>query len=440
MREYFQKIIEHLKTQLRGDEHFSANLSGESSDFCRFNQGKVRQAGQVEDFRLGIRLLKGKTHILGDMTLSRNWELDRNKLDDKVVILRDLLDQLPEDPYFLSKTLVESSTRQHLEKLAPAATIVKDVLELTSEFDFVGILATGNISRGFANSFGQLNWYETETFNLDWSLYLHSDKAVKQNLAGLNWNKVDFANKLDQARQELAILKKPSIDIKPGKYRVYLSPSALSEVFGLISWSSFGIKNLQSKTSSLLKLYEGQQRLSPLVNLRECTAGGTAPDFDKLGFLKPSESVLIEAGQFKNPLISARSGIEFDLAHNGANEREAPESLALDPGELPMSEVLNTLGTGLYINNLWYLNFSDQNSCRMTGMTRFAAFWVENGKITAPFNVMRFDESLYRMLGDNLVALTKERELLLDPSTYNQRATSSQHLPGAIIKDVSFTL
>ena len=26
----------------------------------------------------------------------------------------------------------------------------------------------------------------------------------------------------------------------------------------------------------------------------------------------------------------------------------------------------------------------------MTGMTRFASFWVEHGKIVAPVNVMRF--------------------------------------------------
>lgn len=40
---------------------------------------------------------------------------------------------------------------------------------------------------------------------------------------------------------------------------------------------------------------------------------------------------------------------------------------------------------------LWYLNFSDRPGGRITGMTRFASFWVEDGRIVAPLNVMRFD-------------------------------------------------
>ena len=109
-------------------------------------------------------------------------------------------------------------------------------------------------------------------------------------------------------------------------------------------------------------------------------------------------------------------------------------------GDLPRSEILQRLDTGIFINNLWYLNYSDRNACRMTGMTRFATFWVENGAIQAPLNVMRFDETLYRMLGDNLVGLTRERELLMDPNTYHSRSTNSAKLPGALVDDFTFTL
>ena len=54
----------------------------------------------------------------------------------------------------------------------------------------------------------------------------------------------------------------------------------------------------------------------------------------------------------------------------------------------------------------------------MTGMTRFATFWVENGKVVAPVNVLRFDDTLYRLLGSKLEALTAETELLLDGESY----------------------
>jgi predicted Zn-dependent protease len=102
--------------------------------------------------------------------------------------------------------------------------------------------------------------------------------------------------------------------------------------------------------------------------------------------------------------------------------------------------VLQRLDTGVYMNNVWYLNYSDRSACRMTGMTRFATFWVEHGVIQAPLNVMRFDASIYRMLGEHLLGLTAERELVLNTSTYHQRSTGSSRVPGALIDDFNFTL
>jgi predicted Zn-dependent protease len=109
-------------------------------------------------------------------------------------------------------------------------------------------------------------------------------------------------------------------------------------------------------------------------------------------------------------------------------------------GSLPREAVLTQLDTGVYINNVWYLNYSDRSACRLTGMTRFATLWVENGVIQAPLNVMRFDESIYHMLGEHLLDLTAERELILDASTYHCRSTSSSRLPGALVEDFTFTL
>ena len=117
-----------------------------------------------------------------------------------------------------------------------------------------------------------------------------------------------------------------------------------------------------------------------------------------------------------------------------------PGSTRMTAGALPRPAVLARLDTGVYINNVWYLNYSDRSACRITGMTRFATFWVEHGVIQAPLNVMRFDESIYRMLGEHLLELTAERDLILDASSYHRRSTSSGRLPGALVEDFNFTL
>ena len=148
--------------------------------------------------------------------------------------------------------------------------------------------------------------------------------------------------------------------------------------------------------------------------------------------------MLIDAGKLAGSMISPRSAREYGIAANGANADESAGSLDLAAGDLATSEVLARLGTGIFVSNLWYLNFSDRARCRLTGMTRFATFWVEDGVIQAPLNVMRFDDSLFRVLGENLLGLTRERELLIDNSSYGGRGTDSARLPGALVKELMF--
>jgi hypothetical protein len=53
---------------------------------------------------------------------------------------------------------------------------------------------------------------------------------------------------------------------------------------------------------------------------------------------------------------------------------------------------------------------------------------------------MRFDDSLYRMLGDNLIDLTSAREFIVSASTYGQRSVETMRVPGALLGELLFTL
>ena len=128
------------------------------------------------------------------------------------------------------------------------------------------------------------------------------------------------------------------------------------------------------------------------------------------------------------------------MATNGAVEYEYPQSMAVAPGSIPSDAVGEALGTGLYVGNLWYTNFSDRAACRTTGMTRFATFWMEDGDIVAPVNVLRFDDTAYHLLGDRLEGLTDTAEVLLDTATYGERSTDSARLPGALVGAMRFVL
>lgn len=441
MQEYFYRLADELTTLLRGTEVYLCTFSGEESDFVRLNRNAIRQAGTVTQRFLSLTLIDGLRHASGTLSLAGSLDVDRPRLVTLLTTLRAQLPHLPEDPHLLYATEVHSSEHLGTNRLPEdSMAVIAAIQEAGRGLDVVGLYAAGGIYHGFANSLGQRNWFANYSYNFDWSLYSHGDKAVKQCYAGFVWDPHDFARRLEAATAQLAVLTRPPRTITPGRYRVYLAPAAVADILGLLSWGGFGLKDHRTKQTPLLRMTEEGVRLHPGVTIVENTRDGVAPNFQEEGFGKPDRVTLIAGGEFRDCLVSPRSAKEYGVPTNGASRSEAPESLEMLAGDIPAADILRHLDTGVYINHVWYLNYSDRTTCRITGLTRFATLWVEDGVIRAPLTVMRFDETLYRMLGEQLLGLTREREFLLDPSTYGARSTGSSRVPGALIADFSFTL
>jgi predicted Zn-dependent protease len=438
MKSQFYELAARLERELAPTETLLCNFSAERSDFVRFNQARVRQAGSVEQRYLNLRLVRARRQASATITLAGDGD-DAALARQTLGRLREALAELPEDPWLLINEAPESSESERRGALAPATAVLEQAMSAAAGRDLVGFYAGGTIYRGFANSLGQRNWHEVDSFNFDWSLYRHSDQAVKTSYAGFDWDAGAFAAKMAQATEQLERLALPRRTIEPGEYRAYLAPHALGEVLGLLCWGGFSARARQTKQSPLMRMEEGRT-LASQVTLSENTAAGVAPAFQADGFVRPPAIALIANGRLGDPLVSPRSAKEYGLTTNAAHGGESPESLDMAAGGLAEREVLQALDRGLYISNLWYLNFSDRPAGRITGMTRFATFWVEGGRIAAPVTPMRFDESVYRLLGETLVDLTRERELLPDSSTYGERQTSSVRLPGALVSALRFTL
>ncbi|MFN8644704.1 MAG: metallopeptidase TldD-related protein, partial [Candidatus Binatia bacterium] len=413
---------------------------GEQSDFVRFNGGCVRQAGTVTQRTLTLDLVEGRRHAAGSLALSGDPADDRARLARLVDELRAIRAQLADDPYLAYAREVRSSERHLRAELPAPDQATAAIAAMARHGDLVGIYAAGAVHAGFANSLGQRNWHTSENFNLDWSYVHEADRAAKGTYAGTAWNLGELERRAELSAEQLSGLRRPPRRLAPGRYRVYLAPAALWELLGVLGWGGFGLRAHRTKTTPLLKMVEEGARLHAAVSLIENTAEGIGPDFQEAGFQRPACVRLIEGGVYRDCLVSPRSAVEYGVETNGAAPSEAPSSIDMAAGSLPVERVLRELGTGIYVGNLWYLNFSDRVACRTTGMTRFATFWVEGGVIQAPIELMRFDETVYRMLGANLVALTAERDFILDPGTYFQRSTDSARLPGALVEDFTLTL
>jgi predicted Zn-dependent protease len=440
VRELFLSVFEQAASKLTGAEVLLGRFSGERSDFVRFNRGQVRQPGNVEQAYLTLELILGKRHATSELSLSGDAPEDVTAAVRALSELRELMAVLPEDPYLLYNQEVASTETTQGAALLSGTELVEYVLHEVRGLDFVGLLAKGPLYRGFANSLGQRNWYEAQTFSLDFSLYAEGDKAVKAGLAGSRFEQAELALELQRARQELSLLSRPARSIPTGEHDVYLAPAALEEIFGLLSWGGFGLRSQRTRTSALSRMLHEGARLRDSLEVSEDLVSCSGPDFQSSGFIKPPRVPLIQGGQLVGALTSPRSAREYGVEPNGAGDEEAPSALSVGAGSLPMAEAAARLGRGLYINNLHYLNYSDRAQGRFTGMTRFAAFWVEGGETVAPVSVMRFDESLYRVFGENLEALSSERRLRPSTSTYGSRSTSGMLLPGAQVRGFRFTL
>lgn len=438
MREHFFTCVDDLVQSLRSGEVLLASYAGEASDFVRINGSRVRQAGSVSQHFVTLELIEGARHAAAETTVAGIGAMDMPVLKRLVEDLRTRLPKLPEDPHLLYATEVNNTERVQPDTLPDTGDVLDGILAAGAGRDLVGIYSGGPIVRGFANSLGQRNWFQAANFNFDWSCYAHTDKAVKCAYAGTEWDPATLARKVATADRELEVIRRPARTIAPGEYRVYLAPSALKEIVRMLGWGGFSLRAHRTGTTPLLRLVRGETQLDAGVTMRENTREGLGPDFSPCGFVKPDSVTLIENGRHHQALVSPRSAREYGVPTTGGSE--GAESLDIAGGNLPAEGILDALGTGLYIKTLWYLNYSDRPAGRITGMTRFATFWVENGVIVDPVNVMRFDETVYRLLGSELVGLTQEREFFPSSHTYFARHVDSIRLPGALINSFRFTL
>jgi predicted Zn-dependent protease len=437
--QHFDALADSVLSSVQDDEAVTLNLSAEETLFVRFNGNKVRQNTNVEQITMALQLQgAGRTTEL-TRNLSGNFDADRAAMQHMLDRARDELAVLPVDPHQVPMEDHGSSDETFRGQLLAPDLVVDAVVGPAEGSDLAGLYAAGSIVRVNRNSKGQRHWFATQTFFMDYSLY-NGSRAVKGSYAGTHWEPAQWAAELAHSKNLLALMDKPLQTIPPGHYRTYLAPRAMADLVGMMGWNALSASAWKQGRSPFKKLADKESRLSPQLHVTENFGLGLTPRFNGLGEVSEKAVPLISAGELTSLLVSSRTSKEFGLTANGATESETPRALDVAPGTLQEKDILQQLGTGLYLSNLHYLNWSDPVSARVTGMTRYACFWVENGEIVGPITDMRWDESLYDALGSKLVALTAHTAIDPAVETYFERALGGSRTPGALIDQFTFTL
>lgn len=387
-QEAFESLRKKLFSILKPKEHLLLGVAGEASQFVRLNGAKIRQIGSVNDISVMLTLIyesaPGTLHkSVRSVTLTGISYVDQDELVRALAYLQTEVRELPADPYAqLSKNHGQSSTEKR-GKLPSLEEAPEELLKPVGTLDLTGIYAGGTGIRAVADSAGTSHWFSTEDFSFDYSLYTSGQRAVKGKFAGQNWDPQPFTKQIESAKIKLELLTRPARKLERGDYRAFLEAPAFSDLVHMLSWGAVSEAAIQQGDSPLQKLRTENLRFSPLFTLCEDFRSGESPRFNSEGELAPERLALFDKGEFKHSLVSARTAKEYGAPSNSAATDESLRAPSVDAGELLEQDILKRLGTGLYLSNLHYLNWSHQTGGRITGMTRFACFWVKKARSSA---------------------------------------------------------
>jgi predicted Zn-dependent protease len=416
------------------------NFSAEDSEFIRFNKSKVRQISSVEQATLDLELHQGSKRASFAINLSRDLDQNRTLIQATLTKLKNEVSQLPDDP-FISPLQNMGTSRTVSQGSLPSTDEFLDFIGQTlAQNDLAGIFIKGETHRANANSLGQKHWFSSQSFVFDYSLYSAKERAIKGSYGGSHFNPMDLRASLNDSLSALKVMDLEKIVLKPNKYRVYLAPAAVKEIVDMLRWHALSMGAYKRGDSPFTDLIENRKKLSPLFTLTEDYSLGLSPKFNERGEVFADRLPIIEKGELKNLFTSTSSEKEFDTKSNFAGEDEAHKSAIIATGTLAREQILKELGTGLYLSNLHYLNWSDKTKGRITGMTRFGCLWVEDGKIVGPIKDLRFDDTLYHLFGESVLNLTNFADTSVENMTYSERHIGGSKTPGILLSEINFTL
>ena len=440
MKSKFKNLSNDLFSYLKKDEVLTLSFNGEESQFIRLNNAKVRQTGLIDDASIQLKFISNNRTCTGSFTISGNQTVDIQRGKSEIERMRSESTQILEDPYIVLPSDLGSSEHITSANGLPFDNAIDAILPAVQGVDFVGILANGKMYRGNANSLGQEQWFETDSFCLDYSLVTKTHQMVKGTFAGSDWNQQNFEKYLNSSKEKLKLMNLDPIKIDKGEYRTWFEPAAVADFIDMFSWNGISEASIQQGCSGFGKMRHDDVRLSNKFSISEDFSTGLVPKFNSDGEVASSRLPIIKDGELVNTLISSRTATEYNKTSNFAESGEFLRSPNMGAGNLSPENVLKNIDTGLFLSNIHYLNWSDNPGGRITGLTRYACFWVKGGEIQGPINTMRFDDSFYKYFGDNLEKVGSETQFIPNTSTYGNREIGGTTCPGILANSFALTL
>jgi predicted Zn-dependent protease len=434
------QCLEHLKSAL--DKHpelkYSLDLSLWQTDFLRFYQSQTNYNISKEMQKLNATIYKGKK--------SCSFEInhpDVTKVDSALVEALQIIDALPEDPDFVD---LENDLR-----LAPPREVVNNIeaIDLKHKTGILTKLAKNAAEHDF-ELYGTFicNYSSTRIVNsngLDKSsthspIYLEvkavhrsSQVTVLETFGGDDFRYFDFETFNDRLMAKIANTKNPVVDVEPGEYEVILAPRCVAEFVSYLSYAM----NAHSldQHSSYFEDKAGQKVFPDHISITDDPHDPEMirQDYGSGGHLYETMA-LIDKGVFKGFLCDQYYHFKLGLPKNG----NTAACLKIAPGHSTLEGMMANVKRGLYISSLHYMNLINAKETSLTGLTRDGTFLIEDGRITAVVNNLRFTEKISRIL-ENTLELEDKAYTIPFSDNYADFDVSTVKAPHARISTFNIT-
>jgi predicted Zn-dependent protease len=207
---------------------------------------------------------------------------------------------------------------------------------------------------------------------------------------------IDIAPIAGQLRSDLRPL--PEREGPLGTFRVLLQPQAVITLLATYGYAALGAAGYaEGRTAVAGRL--GQQVVSDLLTLRDdgTDPAGMPSGFDTEGTPKRNTPLLARGRLVGVVSDRARADVTGGVSTGhgvplawrfGADP--SPSHLLLEPGSATDDELMATLGDGLVVSRLDYVRVLHPKDTLVTGTTRDATYWAENGRLAAWHPSVRF--------------------------------------------------
>ncbi len=248
-----------------------------------------------------------------------------------------------------------------------------------------------------------------------------------------NIEKID--EKIGGNAGRLAKMAKNSKKIEEGVYDIILSPLAFANL--LSYFSSFSSAFAVDSGYSFLGNKIGKKIGSECINIYDSGIeenGIFSRKFDDEG-VATRKTTIVENGVLKNYLHNSTTAFKYKTktTGNAGVISPVPWNTIISSGDYGREEMIEEMGNGLFITNLWYTRFHNYKTGDFSTVIRDAAFYVKNGSVSHAVKGIRISDNMEKIL-KSVTALSKERKQI-----YWWETENPVFCPYAIIRNVRIT-